>query len=334
MDALLQDLKFALRMIARSPGITAVALVTIGIATGANATVFALVSALLLRPAPVVADPGSLVSVYTSDFSSGPYGDSSYPDFESLRADISAFSLMAAEEHDSVGVVRVGDLVERVRMSAVTGDYFDLLGLEPVIGRLIARADTAPGAAPAAVISHALWMRRFNADPAVLGSALTVNGSVLTIVGVAPRAFQGLTLGRATELWSPFQPPESTPDSRGDRSLTVIARLRPGATLDEARAQVAATAARLAREYPDTNMGTLTAPGAPRPMTALVHTRIGPEFRGMVSVWNDWGRDSHSRPSTPAVSSLLPSFTNRNRTSGCAGANAWKLATGSRAASL
>ena len=283
MDTLLQDVRYALRGLARAPGVTLIALLTIALGTGANATVFSFVSALLLRPVPGVVDPGTVVSVFTSDFSSGPYGDSSYPDFESLRVDISAFSLMAAEKNDSVGVVRVGDLVERVRMSAVTGDYFDLLGLEPVIGRLIAPADTARGAAPAAVISHALWMRRFNADPAVLGSALTVNGSVLTIVGVAPRAFQGLSLGRATELWTPFQPPESTQDSRGDRSLAVIARLRPGATLDEARAQVAATAARLAREYPDTNMGTLTAPSAPRPMTALVHTRIGPEFRGMVA---------------------------------------------------
>src|ERR1700752_974947 len=98
VESFLQDARYALRMIARSPGITVIALLTIGIATGANATVFGFVSALLLRPAPGVADPGSLVSVYTSDFSSGPYGTSSYPDYESLRADATAFADLAAEQ--------------------------------------------------------------------------------------------------------------------------------------------------------------------------------------------------------------------------------------------
>src|SRR4029453_13473984 len=100
-------------MIARSPGITVVALVTIGVATGANQTVFTFVSALLLRPAPGVKDPGSLVSVYTSDFSSGPYGTSSYPDYEAIKADARAFTDLAGEQ-DGAGVVTWQNAVERV----------------------------------------------------------------------------------------------------------------------------------------------------------------------------------------------------------------------------
>jgi hypothetical protein len=103
MDTLLQDLRYAVRMIAKSPGIAAIAFLTIGVATGANATVFGFVSALLLRPAPGVVEPGSLISVFTSDYSSGPYGSSSYPDYLSLKSDAPAFSRMAAELDNSAG---------------------------------------------------------------------------------------------------------------------------------------------------------------------------------------------------------------------------------------
>ena len=121
----------------KSPGVTAIALLTIGIATGANATVFGFVSALLLRPAPGVADPRSLVAIYTSDYSSGPYGESSYPDYLSLKRDAAAFAAMAAEQGNAAGVVRVDDRIERVGVSSVSGEYFGLLGVAPALGRLI-----------------------------------------------------------------------------------------------------------------------------------------------------------------------------------------------------
>jgi predicted permease len=282
MDSLLQDVRYALRVLARAPAFTAIALVTLAIGVGANATVFSFVSALLLRPAPGVADPRSLVAIYTSDFSSGPYGDSSYPDFLSLKAEAPAFESMAAAQDDAIGIVQAGDTVERVRMSSVTGGYFNVLGLRPVIGRLLTDADTHAGAPPVAVIGFNLWKRLFE-HAQILGTPLKVNGMAYEVVGVAPDSFEGLDLGRAFEIWTPLLPPAALPEERGNRSFSIIARLRRGTMIAEAQAQVSGIAVRLARDYPKTNLGTLAAPKEPRPMFALRHTRIGPEFRGMVA---------------------------------------------------
>ena len=114
---LLQDIRYGLRVLVKSPGFTAITVLTVAIGTGANATVFSFLNALLMRPVPGVGDPQSLVGIYTSDFSSGPYGDSSFPDFQTLASETTAFESMAAEADDATGVVRVGDVVERVRQS-------------------------------------------------------------------------------------------------------------------------------------------------------------------------------------------------------------------------
>jgi putative ABC transport system permease protein len=284
IDGLLRDLRYALKGLVRTPTFTTIALLTLGIGTGANVTVFSFVSALLFRPAPGVADPRSLIAIYTSDFSSGPYGDSSYLDFLSLQRDASAFQAMAAEQDDAIGIVRTKESVERVRMSAVTGTYFDLLGVRAVAGRLLAESDAAPSAPSVAVIGEDLWARAFDRNPSTVGSVVTVAGRAYTIVGVASREFQGLDLGRAFELWSPYLAPPETPDARGNRGLTVVGRLRPDATLQQAQAQLTAIAARLAQDYPATNRGTLATPNEPRPMLALVHTRLPPGFRGEVGM--------------------------------------------------
>ena len=283
MDAFLQDVRYALRMIAKSPGVTAIALVTIGVATGANATVFGFVSTLLLRPAPGVADPGSLVAVYTSDFSSGPYGGSSYPDYLSLRSEATAFAQAAAHDTNPTGVVQIGDRVERVAIAAVTGEYFDLLGVSPALGRVLTAWDGDPAAAPAAVIGHRFWTGTLGRDPEIVGRTLTTNGRAYTIVGVLPEQFVGLDLGDAVQVWMPLIPPPSTPSSRGDRGLAVVARLRDGVSLREAQTQVSALAERLARAYPETNRGTLQAPDAARPMFVLAHSRLPPELRPVMA---------------------------------------------------
>jgi predicted permease len=282
MEALLQDLRYAMRMVAKSPGTTAIALLTIGIATGANATVFGFVSALLLRPAPGVADPGSLVSVYTSDYSSGPYGSSSYPDYLSLKSEIPAFTQMAAQEDDS-SVIQVAGKVERVPVASVTGDYFPLLGVRPSMGRPLTPADTEPGAPPAAVVSHSFWRRILGADPEIVGAPLTTSGRTYTIVGVLPDGFGGLDLGQPIDTWLPLVAPPSTAGARGNRSLAIVARLRQRTSLAEAQTQVSALAGRLALAYPDTNRGTLAAPSDPRPMIVLRHSRLPPDFKPMVA---------------------------------------------------
>jgi putative ABC transport system permease protein len=279
MDSLLQDLRYAVRMVVKSPGITAIAFLTIGVATGANATVYGFVSALLLRPAPGVVNPGSLVSIYTSDYSSGPYGDSSYPDFVSLQSEASTFTRMAAQQVNPAGVIQIGDRIERAAVAAVTAGYFELLGVKAAHGRLPSASDAEPSTPPVVAIGYRLWSRTLAADPSILNATLTSNGRAYTIVGIVAEGFDGLDLVGAVQVWMPFQAPPETPDERGNRGVSIVARLREGVPRQEAQTQVSGLAARLARAFPATNLGTLQAPTEPRPMFVLPHTRLPPDFR-------------------------------------------------------
>ena len=283
MDRLLQDVRYALRSFFKSPGFTGLALLTIGIGIGVNAAVFSFVNALLLRPAPVVRDPGSLVSVFTSDFSSGPYGASSYPDYLSIKSEASAFAGLAALADGPVTNMRVGETVHRVRTTAVSAEYFNLLGVRPVLGRAISDADTAPGAPGVVIIGHGLWLRAFGGGESALGAAVTIDGRPLTVIGVAPERFSGLMLGPLVEVWTPLAV-RTDPSERGNRGFSIVGRLREGVGLRQAQTQLDAIAARLAADHPATNRGTLAHPNDPRPMIVARHTRLHPRFRSEVAM--------------------------------------------------
>jgi putative ABC transport system permease protein len=282
MERLFQDLRYAVRALINVPGFTAIALSTIAIGTGANATVFGFVNALLLRAAPGVTEPSSLVAIYTSDFSSGLYGSTSYPDYLSIKQSAPALTHVTAYADYAAAVVRIAGTAEQLRVSSVSGEFFQMLGLNAAAGRLIVESDTAPASPEVMVIGHRLWQRMFGSDGGVIGTTLTVNGRPRTIVGVAPERFTGLDLGRAFDIWLPLTAPPDTPDARQNRGLNVVARLTEGATLRQAQAQVTSIAERLAREYPATNMGTLQFPDRARPMAVRHHARIPPQFRGDV----------------------------------------------------
>ena len=258
------------------------ALLTLALGTGANAAVFSFVDALLFKSAPGIHPERPLVAVYTSDFSSGPYGGSSYPDYLSFKSDTTAFATLAAIDDSAQMTLRVGDDLQRVRVARVTGEYFDALGVTPSNGRPIIAADTEPAAPPAAVIGDALWRRAFMSEPATVGTTMTLNGNAFTIVGVAPPRFTGIDAGRPIEVWTPLNP--ATAGGRGDRGLAVLGQLRDGVALPEARAQIATLAARLAREYPQSNLGTLERPKEPRPFIVTPATRIEPEQRAQVAM--------------------------------------------------
>ena len=282
MDTLLQDLRYAARTLVRTPGWTTMAVLTLALGTGANTAVFGFVDALLFRPAPGVHAPGRLMTVFTSDFSSGPYGETSYPDFISIAAEVPAFERVAAEDDNLVAPIRIGDEVERVRVARVSGGYFGVLGVGTTRGRPLAEADAASGAADVVVISDHFRARAFASESSVLGTTVTLNGRVVTIVGVAQPRFRGLDLGRAIDVWMPLVPPDAPPASRGDRGFAVIGRLKPGSSRSDAQTQLTALAGRLAQTYPATNLGTLDRPRDPRPMVVTPATRITPEFRGQV----------------------------------------------------
>jgi putative ABC transport system permease protein len=282
VETILQDVRYACRALAKVPGFAAVALVTLATAIGANATVFSFVNALLLSPPAGVRDADSLVSIYTSDFSSGPYGSSSVPDYESIKADAHAFAALAAFREDAATLVRFGDDAERVRTMSVSGEFFSILGVRAVLGRLIAQTDTAPNQPPVAVIGYSLWQRSFGANPSAVGATVTANGTPYTVIGVIPADFTGLNLGGAFDLWTPLAPAETS--QRGNRSLSIIGRLSNGSDLVQAQAQLDGVAARLAVAYPDSNRGTLAAPDRPRPIIVVQHSRMHPSFRGQVAM--------------------------------------------------
>jgi predicted permease len=286
---MLQDVRFALRQLARSRSFTVVALGTLALGIGVNTVIFSLVNAVLFQPLPGVREPSRLVAVYTSDYSSGRYGTSSYLDYLDLRDRSGAFSGLAALSESVPLYVEGAGEAERLVGAAVTGDIFAVLGVKASLGRALLPEDDRPGAGlPAVVLSDGMWRRRFGADRNVLGRGIVLDGHEFTIVGVAAPSFSGTSLMARPELYLPLsmlarlQPRRAAAfEHRGHRWLRMIGRLSDGLTLEAAQSRVEALAARLAEAYPDTNLGTLDAPGLPRPV-ALVpasDARIHPSAR-------------------------------------------------------
>lgn len=275
--SLLQDLRYGLRMIAKTPSFTVLAMLALALGICANTTIFSLINGLVLRPLTGVSDPDRLVGVYTSDYSSGLYGGSSYPDYIEVRDQASTFENVAAYESVTRNAGEANE-AERLRGFVVTGNYFEVLGVRAEVGRVLQSADDQPSGTPAVVISNDLWRRRFNADAAVVGQRLKLDDKTYTIVGVTDPSFLGLRLGLPPEFWIPTSPDTSfVASERNTRGLQVVGRLKPGVTVSEAQAQLTTIAARLAQAYPDTNLGTLAQPNQPRPLTVESESRVGPQ---------------------------------------------------------
>jgi predicted permease len=268
MDGLLRDLRYSLRALGRAPLFAVVALVTLGLGIGVNATLFTFVNTILLRPLPVER-PDELVHVYAS-FPEEPFATSSYPDYLDLSGGVDAFSALvghasaiATLQHDGKSEVLIGEMV--------TGNAFEALGVEAARGRTLLPADDAgPGAPRVVVLSSGLWQRRFGGDPAVLGSAVRFNGQPYEVVGIAPKSFPGLLPGVVADFWVPAvrvdeidaagqinavhgDPGATLLERRGYRWMWLKGRLAQGATAAQAEAQVATVMERLAREHPVTN---------------------------------------------------------------------------------
>jgi predicted permease len=276
MDSLLQDLRYAIRAMIKRPALNAVAVIALALGIGANTAIFSVINALLLQPLPGVEDPARLAVVYTSDYSSSRYATSSFPDYTDFRDQADLFSGMAAFS-DSVAInLGVGDGAERIQGSVVTGNYFSVLGVKPLMGRTLLPEDDRPESPPAALLSHELWQNRFASDLNIIGKNVSLNSQSFTVVGVAPEDFKGVRLESAPALWVPMatmaqiqRAPATILTRRGSRWLGIIGRLAPGATAEQAQAQIQTIAAQLATAYPDTNLGTLQQPDQPRPMSVV-----------------------------------------------------------------
>lgn len=277
MNGLAHDLRFAVRTLWKSPGFATVAILSLALGIGATTAIYSVVDVVLLRPLPGVEAPDRLAAVYTSDFSSGVYGASSFPDYLDYRERAAAFSELAAFTGftPEMNLGASGE-AERVGIVLASGNYFETLGVEADFGRTLLPADDRlSGASAVAVLSHSLWLQRFGADADVVGTTIRLSGRVFTVVGVAPAGFHGTQLAAVPDAWIPlsmagllFGDTEIL-DSRGSRWLGMIGRLVPGATLEQATSEVRTVAAQLATAYPETNLGTLQAPDEPRPMTLV-----------------------------------------------------------------
>jgi predicted permease len=269
--SILQDLRYGLRMIARAPGFTALAILALALGICANTTIFGFINGLVLRPLTGVKDPERLVAVYTSDYSSGLYGASSYPDYVDFRDQADVFENLAASEE--IVLNATGEFeAERLRGDVVTPNYFDVLGIRAQLGRTLQASDDQ-----AVMISDGFWQRRFNGDAAVVGQTVRLNAKPYRIVGVTDKSFRGLRLGLPPEFWLPITPgSDIATGGRGDRALELVGRLKPGVTVEQAQTQLTAITARLAQAYPETNLGTLDRPNEPRPVTVLRESRVEP----------------------------------------------------------
>ena len=270
LDDLRQDVTLALRLIRKHPALSAVAVVSLAIGIGLNTALFALLDATLLRRLPVDR-PEQLVDVYTSGVDGFPWHGSSYPDYRDLRR--GARTLAGLVGYAPVlGAVRTGDRTRAVPGEAVTGDYFQVLGVPAARGRALLPDDDRPDSAPVVVISSALWSDLFDDDPGVIGRSLSIGGRPYAIVGVAPEGFGGLTPPvltpafwmamtwidgvQATVMHNGSSTPGATRhESRGLRWMLMKGRLREGATARAAAADLNRMMRGLEAAYPDSNDG-------------------------------------------------------------------------------
>jgi putative ABC transport system permease protein len=253
VDALLHDVRYALRSLGRARGFTAATTVALTLGVGATTALFAVLWAVLLRPLPY-RSPDRLVTILHGDTVSGPVSPADYLDF---RQRARSFSGMAAAQAWGVNLAS-GGRAERIPAMQVTGTLFDLVGVGAELGRAIQSGDDEAGRDRVVVISHGLWTRRFGEDPAIVGRHVQLNGEVFTIVGVMPPAFRFAPFWQTqAELWAPLALEQRQSD-RSARSLRVFARLADGVSLAQSRSEIAVLTAQLAKAYPATNEGLTT----------------------------------------------------------------------------
>jgi putative ABC transport system permease protein len=249
LDTLRQDVVYALRMLRKNPGFTATAVITLALGIGANTAIFSMVNAVLLRPLPFP-DSERLVQVFETDTARGNrYDVTSYPAYTDWRAQNRSFQSMAAFATRSLTLGLAGESVV-VPTKRVSASLFDVLGVEPAIGRRFRDEEQRPGSTTVVILSDGFWRRRFAGSPAVLGQSVLVNDEPHTIVGVMPASFY---IERPDE--EQIYVPLAIETDRGHGYLRVIARLRPGVSRAQAQADMDRIAARLAEQYPRQHKG-------------------------------------------------------------------------------
>ena len=255
LDSLWQDVRFGVRMLAKNPGFTAVAVLTLGLGIGANTAIFSVVNAVLLRPLPFE-NPDQLVMIWQTNPQRGILQDLVSPsNLHDWQQQSHTFGQIAAFNPRGFSLTGTGE-PEQLPGTFVSVELFPMLGANPLLGRNFLPDEGRPGGNRAVIISFALWQRRFGGDPNLVGKSLTVNDAIYTVVGIMPAKFQFPVQGQfpipVSELWAPLAI-DPAQVNRGSREMFTIGRLQPGVSIEEAQAEMDTIAQRLAEQYPDSN---------------------------------------------------------------------------------
>lgn len=257
IETLTRDVRYALRALRGNPGFSAVAILTLAVGIGANTAIFSVIDSVLFRPLPY-ADPDKLVMVWENLPGRNPHNTVSPPDFLDWGQRNSVFSGMAALFDQRANLTGNGQPQE-VAVQDVTANFFLILGVNPILGTGFTAENGQPGHNDVLVLSYGFWKERYGGDSSIIGKAITLNGHPLIVVGVAPEGFDwfikdsSLT-GARPQMWTPWIIPQAFHDRKNvGRFMTVVARLKSGATVEQARVQMNTIAAQIAQEYPDFN---------------------------------------------------------------------------------
>ena len=279
-SGLLQDLRHSARGLTKRPGFTFAVVATIALGVGANAAIFSVVDAALLRPLPY-AEPDRLVHLWSwTETGEGSRMEASYPDFLDLRERATTLESIAGY-HTNRATLATGDVALVLPAAKVTANFFDVLGVNPLAGRRFEEGEDAPDAPPVAMITHDLWQRAFSAEQNVVGRSVQIDGVTFTIIGVLPPEFQ-FAASQSAELWIPLDRTAAFRERRGTHWLKPVARLRDGATIESARRELSGIMQELAREYPASNAakGIQVAPlrdelmGVVRPLVLILYGAV------------------------------------------------------------
>ena len=259
MDSLWQDLRYAIRVLRKNPGFTLVATLILALGIGANTTIFSMLKGVILRPLPGVPHADQIVDVLMYSRGGEPW-PVSYPDYKDMRDRNTVFTSLSAETLQTMNFT-MNRKPERVEGELVTGNMFEMLGVKAERGRLLtADDDRAPGASPVVALSYAFWKSRFGGDPDIAGKTMRIGQQSFTIVGVAPRGYQGGVVGVAAQLFVPITMQaqlmngEISLESRDTHWLFVQGRLKPGVTMAQAQAAMDVIGAQISKEYPNTEI--------------------------------------------------------------------------------
>src|SRR5437899_293639 len=261
IETTLQDVRFGLRILRRSPGFSLLALLCLTLGIGANAAVLSWIEGILFRPFPAVAHQDRLMALVGTARGEPGNPDVSWPDLVDFRSGCPRIEAFIAEKITGV-TLTIGDRAERATGSVVSSNYFDALGVRPILGRGFEPSeDVGRNAHPVTVISYRIWKDRYGGDPAIVGRTQALNGLPHTIVGVAPEGFYGTFVGYAFDFWVPasmqahFDPTGYKLEDRDARWIEGFVLLGPGVSAAQAQEEISAVARRLEADHPDTNRG-------------------------------------------------------------------------------